>query len=154
MKAYKIATLALTFVLCASISMAGTKGKKARKLNVNTEITQQEIIDNVNKAFANASEVVVVNANNSLENSIPADTKNSIYQQLSYPEFAQDEMKEDIIMVSFTYNEDGFIEILSTNSSDEELNIYIISKLENIRLKDGSVTIGKAYNAKFHFKLL
>ncbi len=156
MKTYKIATLALTLILCASISVAGNKGKKAKKAEakVKTEITQQDIFNSLNTEFAKASEVVVVDANNVINNRIPTDTRNSMYNELQYPKFAQDDQKQDLVVISFTYKEDGFMQVLSINSSDQELNQYIISKLENIRLKDGSVTIGKAYNAKFHFKLL
>lgn len=156
MTAYKISTLALSLILCASISMAGNKGKKAVKLNSKPkiEITKQEIYNNVNEAFAKATEVVVKDADNNLNNGLPCCTQQSFMDELSYPKFAQDEEKQDIVIVSFIYTEDGYLDILSINSSDEELNPYIISKLENIRLRDGSVTIGKAYNAKFHFKLL
>ena len=156
MTTYKITTLALSLILCASISMAGNKVKKTEKLNSKPkiEITQQEIFNNVNEAFANASEVVVKEADNSLTNGLPCCTQQAFMDELSYPKFAQDEQKQDIVMVSFTYKEDGYLEVLSINSSDEDLNPYIISKLQNIRLRDGSVTIGKAYNAKFHFKLL
>ena len=156
MKAYKITTLALTLILFASISMAGNKGKKAKKVETktSTEIAIQEIFNNVNESFATASEVVVVDASSVNQHSIPLDTKNSIYKELIYPKFAQDDQKQDFVVISFTYTEDGFMKVNSINSSDEELNPYIISKLESIRLRDGSVTIGKAYNAKFHFKLL
>jgi len=156
MKAYKITTLALTLILFASISMAGNKGKKAKKVETktSTEIAIQEIFNNVNESFATASEVVVMDASSVNQHSIPLDTKNSIYEKLIYPKFAQDHQKQDFVVISFTYTEDGFMKVNSINSSDEELNPYIISKLENIRLRDGSVTIGKAYNAKFHFKLL
>jgi hypothetical protein len=156
MKAYKISILALTLILSASISMAGIKGKKdkASESRTKTEMTEEDIFKKVNESFASASEVVVVEASEINSSSIPVDTRKAIFEQLSYPKFAQDEQKEDLVVVSFTYNEDGFLEILSINSSDDELNPYIISKLENIRLRDGSVTIGKAYNAKFHFKLL
>ena len=156
MTAYKITTLTLSLILSVSISMASNKGKKAEKISSTPkiEITKQEIFNNVNDAFAKSTEVVVIDANNNLKNTIPVDTKESISEKLYYPKFAQDDQKRDLVVVSFTYTEDGYMDILSINSSDEELNPYIISKLESIRLTDGSVTIGKAYNAKFHFKLL
>ena len=156
MRTIKISTLALTLILSASISMAGIKVKKEKsnEPRAKTEMTEEDIFKEVNKSFADAAEVVVVEANQLNPSSIPVDTRKAIFEELSYPKFAQDEQKEDIVVLSFTYDEDGYMKILSINSSDEELNPYIISKLENIRLRDGSVTIGKAYNAKFHFKLL
>jgi hypothetical protein len=156
MTTLKISTLALTLILSASISMAGIKGKKEKSSEppARTEISKEDIYFDVKKAFAEATEIVVIEANEVDANCIPLDTRNAINDELSYPKFAQDEQKQDLVMLSFTYNEDGYMEILSINSSDEGLNPYIISTLENIRLRDGSVTIGKAYNAKFHFKLL
>lgn len=156
MTTLKISTLALTLILSASISMAGVKGKKEKSNEppARTEISKENIYIDLNKAFAEAAEIVVIEASAVDANCIPLDTRKAINDQLSYPKFAQDDQKQDLVMVSFTYSEDGYMEILSINSSDEELNPYIISKLENIRLRDGSVTIGKAYNAKFHFKLL
>jgi hypothetical protein len=156
MRTIKISTLALTLILSASISMAGIKGKKEKtnEPRAKKEMTQEDIFKKVNESFAKAAEVVVVEASQVNTSSIPDDTRKAIFKELSYPKFAQDERKEDFMVVSFTYDEDGYMKILSINSSDKELNPYIISKLENIRLRDGSVTIGKAYNAKFHFKLL
>lgn len=156
MKAFKIATLALSLILSATISMANNKGTKSGKINPDdkTGITQQEIFDNVNKSFDEAGEVVIMEAFNNPVGSIPIDTRNSIYDVLTYPKFAQDGQRYDAAVVSFTYTEDGFLKILTLSSSDEELNAYILSKLENIRLKDGTVTIGKAYYARIQFYLI
>ena len=117
-------------------------------------ITQEQIFENVNKSFEKAGEVIILEASNSFDGSIPMDTRNSINDALTYPTFAQDDQRYDEMLISFTYTEEGFMKILSLNSSDEELKPYITSKLENIRLEDGSVTIGKAYDAKIQFQLL
>ena len=136
--------------------MASNKGTKPDKSNSEDkiEITKQKTFDNTNKSYDEAGEVMVIEAINNSDSSIPMDTRNSIYDELTYPSFAQDDQLNDVVVVSFTYTEDGFLEILSLNSSDEELNPYLISKLEKIRLKNGSVTIGKAYYARFQFTLL
>lgn len=156
MKAYKISTLALSLFLIASISMASNKGTEVDNLNSEGRIviTEQETIDNLNESYNTAGDILVIEASNNSVNNIPMDTKNSIYDVLTYPEFAHDDQQNDIVVVSFTYKEDGYLKVLSLNSSDEKLNSYIISKLENIRLKNGSVTLGKEYYARFLFKLL
>lgn len=155
MKSFKI-SITLGLYLFTSIAMANIEGLKDEKLNsaAKVEITKQEIYDNVKRSFSIADEVVILEAGNNHSDYIPIDTKRSINDQLLYPEFARDERGSDVVVVSFTYTDDGFLKVLSLNSSDEELNPYIITKLENIRLKDGSVTIGKEYFARFQFKLI
>ena len=156
MKAYKILTLALSLILMANISMASNEGDKVAilKSKDKNEVANLALSDNIIKSTDEAGDIVVMEATNNSVNSIPMDTKNSISDKLTYPKFAHDDQQKDVVVVSFSYTEDGFLKILSLNSSDEELNPYIISKLENIRLKNGSVTIGKAYYARFEFKLL
>ena len=85
---------------------------------------------------------------------IPFDTKQVFRQNITYPEFARKMKIEGVVFVCFTYNEDGYIEIICTNSSHEEFNEYIIEQLSNTRLRNGSVKIGKEYFAKFVFKIL
>ncbi len=151
----KIITLAVTILMSASLVMAGGNGEITSEKDIKKKKMKDTINTINNDVFTNTAEVVVIDANNAtLCNAIPDDTRNSINKEVSYPEFARDNQEEGMVIVSFTYNEDGYIEILSSNASDQKFNDYIISKLEKIRLKYGSVTIGKAYNAIFHFKLL
>ncbi|MCB2219534.1 MAG: hypothetical protein KQI35_03990 [Bacteroidetes bacterium] len=156
MKTYKFPILMFALILGANISMASNEGDKVDKLKSEneSEVTNQALSDNVMEPNDEAIDVVVLEATNNPVGSIPLDTKNSISEKLTYPKFAQDDQRTDVVVVSFTYTEEGFLKVLSLNSSDEELNPYIISKLENIRLKNGTVTIGKEYYAKFQFKLL
>lgn len=156
MKAFKISSLALSLTLIASILMASNDGTKVNKFNAEEEIeiTKEETSDNLNNSYDKANDMVVIEAINNPNSSIPMDTRNSINDVLTYPVFAQDEQRNDVVVVSFTYTEDGYLQVLSINSSDEKLNPYITKKLEKIRLRNGSVTIGKEYNAKFQFKLL
>ncbi|MCD4745767.1 MAG: hypothetical protein K8R58_05665 [Bacteroidales bacterium] len=87
-------------------------------------------------------------------NNIPFDTRKVFRQKISYPEFARKMKIEGIVCVCFTYNEFGYLDVLSTNSSHDELNKYIIDQLSGIRLRNGSVKVGKEYFAKFNFKIL
>lgn len=156
MKSNKISTLVLSLILITSTSMASSNVNKDGKIKSDDKIetTKQEIFDNVIESIDNTADIVVMEAINNPVSSIPMDTRNSILDKLTYPDFAQDDQRNDVVVLSFTYTEDGFLKILSLNSSDEKLNPYIISKLEKIRLKNGSVTIGKEYYARFQFKLL
>jgi hypothetical protein len=156
MKAFKISSLLLSMVFIASISMASINGTEVERLNSDDKIetTKQESLDNSNNFFEEAADIIFLEANNNPIGSIPMDTRKSIIDVLTYPEFAQDDQQNDLVAISFTYTEEGYLKILSINSSDEELNPYITRKLEKIRLKDGTVTIGKAYYARFQFKVL
>ncbi len=97
----------------------------------------------------------IINSNlQEIENTIPLDTKNAFSKELSYPEDLRDKNECGLVIICFTYDEDGYIKILSSNASCEKLDEYIEDKLEDIRLKNGIIVIGKEYYAKFHFKLL
>jgi hypothetical protein len=156
MKAIKNLFLALSLVSVAAISMASNKGSEANTQNSNnkSEITKQANFEGSDKIFDETADMVILEAANNPTDRIPLDTRNAISEKLTYPEFAQDDMRKDVVAISFTYTEDGYMKILDLNSSDEKLNQYIISKLESIRLTNGSVTIGKEYFMRFEFKLL
>jgi hypothetical protein len=144
----KIITLITAFFIITSTSFADSD------VTGDKDAAKKAIFEKVEIAFANASEIVVVDAVNEALDAIPQDTKESLCKALCYPAFASRDLENDMVAVSFTYDEDGYIKVLSSNASDEELNAYLKDILEEIRLRNGSVTIGKAYNAKFHFKLL
>jgi hypothetical protein len=84
---------------------------------------------------------------------IPWDTKEVFAQQISYPEFARKNQVEGVVVVTFRYNEDGYIDVVMADSNSEYLKEYVVSTLEEIRLTKGIVSIGKEYLARFDFKL-
>jgi len=59
--------------------------------------------------------------------------------------------KEEVIFVSFTFNEDGYVKVISTNSSNEKLTDYVINNLEKIQLNE--FVNNKVYNIEFKFIL-
>jgi len=85
---------------------------------------------------------------------IPFDTKYVITKTIKYPSKAAKDLVEGVVLVSYIYNEHGYIEIVSTNYSDPVLNDYIIQELEKIRLRNGLITVGKEYFIKFNFEIL
>ncbi len=138
-----------------SFGMAGG-GKDGEKNNsLKNSLYIENICNEVNTTFLNSTKIDIIDADNyGLDNTIPKDTRDAIYSILTYPEFARENIEDGVVFVNFTYDEDGYIKIRSTNYSDEQLNKYIVDKLENIRLRNGIVTIGKEYHLKFHFELL
>lgn len=153
----KTIVLILSVLLTGTIAMGMNDGEKDRgeSNTIANNLDMEKICNEVNAAFLNSSEINIIYADNyGLDNTIPKDTRDAILSELIYPEFARENAQQGIVMVSFTYDEDGYINILSTNYSDENLNKYIIDKLEKIRLGNGIVTPGNEYLLKFHFELL
>jgi len=147
----------ISVFLTGSALYAGNDGKdkKERRSEPAVEMTLEKIAEKVNKDFMNSSEIKVINADNyGLDSIFPQETKNMISRELTYPEFAREKEIPAEVRVSFTYDEDGYIHILSTNAGDERLHDYLVTRLESIKLQNGNITVGKEYYAKFHFKLL
>jgi len=84
---------------------------------------------------------------------IPWSTREVFADLMSYPHDAQKKQLEGMVLVSFHYNEDGYIEVDMVNGSSDELKDYVVDTLEDVRLTQGIVSIGKEYLARFDFKL-
>jgi len=84
---------------------------------------------------------------------IPWDTREVFADIMSYPENARGANVEGMVLVSFHYNEDGYIEVDMVNASDDKLKDHVIDTLEDVRLTKGIVAVGKEYIARFDFKL-
>ena len=54
-------------------------------------------------------------------------------------------------IVSFSYDEDGYIVVNGVNASCNLLKDFIVNQIENIRLTKGIVSIGAEYLARFNF---
>ncbi len=99
--------------------------------------------------------LVVINLNESASNSgIPTDILNQFEDVMEYPKEIKDAADEECVLVGFTYDEEGYINVESTHCSNESFNDHVVKNIEKIRLRNGSVTIGKQYFAKFSFKKL
>ncbi len=84
---------------------------------------------------------------------IPWDTREVFAEVIHYPELARRMDMEGSVLVTFHYNENGYIEVDTAESKCEYLRDYIINMLEEIRLTKGIVTVGKDYYARFDFIL-
>jgi hypothetical protein len=77
---------------------------------------------------------------------------NEISSQLHYPQSAIDLRLEGFVVVSFTINSSGNIDILEMNSNDPILMEAAKSSLSTIQLC--SHASGKVYNMKFNYSLI
>ena len=79
--------------------------------------------------------------------------KDVLNKEITYPEFAKEQKLEGVVMVSFSINESGLINIDLTNASNEDLKKYVIEKLKKLIFKDSNdIEIKSKYNMKFEFK--
>lgn len=101
------------------------------------------------------SNLIVINLNESQDvGGLPQDILEQFGDVMAYPEDVQNAAEEECVLVGFSYDDDGFIQVESTRSSNASFDDHVVSNIEKIRLRDGSVTIGKQYFAKFSFKKL
>ena len=82
----------------------------------------------------------------------PTRIEKLLKKSVAFPEFAKKEKMEGIVLVSFTVNSDGTLNVNLTNESSVALKEYVLGKLGMIKLKPGSSEEGKTYNVKFEFK--
>ena len=101
------------------------------------------------------TDLIVINLNDqACTNGLPQDILDQFCKVICYPEDVEDAAELECVMVGFTYDDDGYINVENTTSSSDAFNDHVVSNIEKIRLRDGSVTIGKQYFAKFSFKRL
>ncbi len=75
-------------------------------------------------------------------------------ETVCYPECANAINDEELVVVGFTYDDNGYINVNQSASSNKSFEDHVIANIEKIRLRNGSVTIGKTYYAKFSFQRL
>lgn len=90
-------------------------------------------------------------SNASIINPKTGDLEKLIQKQISYPQFAKEQKLDGVVLVSFTVNSDGSINVNTTNQSDIRFKEYVVSKLKSLKIKSGSKS-AKTYNVKFDFK--
>jgi hypothetical protein len=72
-------------------------------------------------------------------------------KEITYPDFARSQKLEGMVLVSFSLNPDGTINIQLTNESSATLKDYVVSKLKSLRFATSSGGDNKTYNVKFVF---
>ena len=147
MKTTVITLMSLIFMI--SVSYAGNDGDKTIENKAKQETTVA--VEN----FVPSANLIVINCNDDTECvGLPQDILDQFGDVMKYPEDVQSAAEEECVLVGFSYDDDGFINVESTTSSNKSFNDHVVTNIEKIRLRNGSVTIGKQYFAKFSFKKL
>jgi hypothetical protein len=147
MKTTVITLISLLFMI--PFSYAREDGDKA--INPKGENKTAVVVEN----FVPAADLVVINCNDSKEClGLPKDILDQFGDVMAYPKDVVNPAKEECVLVGFIYDDEGFINVESTISSNDSFNDHVVDNIEKIRLRNGSVTIGKQYFAKFSFKRL
>ncbi len=77
-----------------------------------------------------------------------------IWAEINYPEYAVKAGIEGFVLISFSVEEDGRINISDINYSEEVLGTYVRERLGNFRLQSSEIVSGQMYQMKFVFKIL
>lgn len=79
---------------------------------------------------------------------------NEIRALVDYPDFAREFNIEGFVLVSFTYNSNGTLNVLETNTNSEALKKHVITRLGQLEMCTYAKNPKKTYNMRFDFKLL
>jgi len=75
--------------------------------------------------------------------------------KIQYPSFLKaDGVKNAQVLVEFTINENGTLNVLNTNETDKRVKDYVMEQLENIQVQDADTEEGEIYVLKLNFRLL
>jgi outer membrane biosynthesis protein TonB len=95
--------------------------------------------------MGNTTEVATIDSQKKIEK--------LLQKTIDFPDFAKKEKVEGIVLVNFTVNSDGTLNVNLTNESNEELKKYVVNKLNQIKLNPENITEGQSFNVKFEFKI-
>lgn len=87
-------------------------------------------------------------------NSLPPDLLSQFRQCIGYPKHTSGAAEKEVVVVGFTYDDDGFVRVEQSLAGNEVFRQHVIENIEKIRLRNGSVIMGKLYYARFSFKKL
>lgn len=146
----KIIAILSAIILIPAFSYADPDGGKTTEPDGTSETLTAEV------NITPAANLIVLNMSEAENASLglPQDILDQFSNVLAYPEDVDDANDEECVLVGFTYDDDGFIRVKNTRSSNDSFTKHVTGNIEKIRLRNGSVTIGKEYYAKFSFKKL
>ena len=148
MKTPVITLVALLFMISTTALAEGDGSKAKSNSGKKVDIPTEKVIEST-------SNLIVINLDESQDNNgLPQDILDQFGDVMAYPENVDNAAQEECVLVGFTYDDDGYINVENTRTSNEEFIPHVVSNIEKIRLRNGSVTIGKQYFAKFSFKKL
>lgn len=131
---------------------AGYAENDGKKAFAREEITETAVVvENIRPV----PDLIVVDLNESTENvGLPRDIISQLGEVMAYPKDVKEANEKECVLVEFTYDDEGYIHVANTTSTNESFDDHVVTNIEKIRLRNGSVTIGKQYFAKFSFKRL
>lgn len=75
--------------------------------------------------------------------------------KIQFPSFLKtDGVKNAQVIVEFTVNEDGSLNVINTNQTDQRVKNYVMDQLENIQVQEADYEEGEVYVLKLKFQLL
>jgi len=77
-----------------------------------------------------------------------------IQKNLDYPDFAIDDKFECCVVVSLTIQEDGTLDVNSSNSVDKDMQNYVVREIEDFQNDDFIQYAGQRVYLKINFDLL
>jgi hypothetical protein len=83
-----------------------------------------------------------------------SELKNELQKELKFPDFKINTEAESIVMVQFTINEDGKVEIKAMNYLDVKLGDYVKECLKRVVVDKSDASVGKTHIYKINFKEL
>jgi len=147
MKTAVISLFSLLFLI--TVSYAGNDGDATLtpKGEKNTAVKVE--------SFVPAADLIVINLNDDSQGiGLPQDILDQFGDVMAYPEGVENAAEVECVLVGFSYDDEGYINVESTTTSNDSFSDHVVDNIEKIRLRNGSVTIGKQYFAKFSFKKL
>ncbi|MFZ4413155.1 MAG: hypothetical protein ACOYOV_08735 [Bacteroidales bacterium] len=82
------------------------------------------------------------------------DLKTILAKEVKFPNFAVEKFQEGSVLVQFTVNTEGKIEINAINYLDVELGEHVKECLKKVVVEKDDISVGKTQAIKFDFKIL
>lgn len=79
--------------------------------------------------------------------------RKKIENHILYPHLSKDQKVNAKVHVEFTVNTKGEIIIDEINSTNKEMNDYVIQKLKEFKVEKGNEVIGKSFIYNFSFEV-
>ena len=80
--------------------------------------------------------------------------KEVIKETVVYPQFAIEQGLEGTVWMRLQIDQNGRVEVVKANSTNNDLLRYAVDKVENLNLAEGQYEAGQPFNLKFDFVLL
>jgi hypothetical protein len=83
-----------------------------------------------------------------------SELKNALQKEVRYPDFEIRNEQEATVLVQFTVNEEGKVEIKAMNYLDVQLGDYVKECLKRVVVDKSDISVGKTHIFKINFKEL